>query len=181
MSMFYSLSQSNIWNVAARGSNIFDGGAHFYQTYKTKDDKFVSFGSLEPQFYSILVDKLELDEKFNNQMDMGNWNNFKDEIQKKIALKLRDEWDEIFLNSDVCYSPVLSIDETHENDHMRERNNFLTINDVIQPAPAPRFSNTKSSEPKQAPTIGEDNNEILMKLGYKEDDIIKLKNEKIIN
>jgi alpha-methylacyl-CoA racemase len=64
---------------------------------------------------------------------------------------------------------------------MRERNNFLTINDVIQPAPAPRFSNTKSSEPKQAPTIGEDNNEILMKLGYKEDDIIKLKDEKIIN
>ena len=181
MSMFYSLSQSNIWNVAARGSNIFDGGAHFYQTYKTKDDKFISFGSLEPQFYSILIDKLDLDEKFNNQMDISNWNNFKDEIQKKIILKTRDEWDEIFLNTDVCYSPVLSIDETHENDHMKKRNNFLTINDVIQPAPAPRFSNTKSSEPKQAPTIGEDNNEILLNLGYKDDDISKLKKDNIIN
>ena len=181
MSMFYSLSQSNIWNVAARGSNIFDGGAHFYQTYKTKDDKFISFGSLEPQFYSILVDKLDLDEKFNNQMDISNWNIFKDEIQKKIALKTRDEWDQLFLNSDVCYSPVLSIDETHENDHMKKRNNFLTINDVIQPAPAPRFSNTKSPKPKQAPTIGEDNNEILLNLGYKEDDIFKFKNDNIIN
>ena len=179
--MYYSLSQSYIWYGAARGSIIFDGGAHFYQTYKTKDDKFVSFGSLEPQFYSILVDKLDLDEKFYNQMDISNWNNFKDEIQKKIIQKTRDEWDEIFLNTDVCYSPVLSIDETHENDHMKKRNNFLTINDVIQPAPAPRYSNTKSSEPKQAPTIGEDNNEILLNLGYKDDDISKLKKDNIIN
>jgi alpha-methylacyl-CoA racemase len=114
-------------------------------------------------------------------MDISNWNNFKDEIQKKIILKTRDEWDEIFLNTDVCYSPVLSIDETHENDHMKKRNNFLTINDVIQPAPAPRFSKTKSSEPKQAPTIGEDNNEILLNLGYKDEDISKLKKDNIIN
>ena len=181
MSMFYSLSQSNIWNVSSRGSNIFDGGAHFYQTYKTKDDKFISFGSLEPKFYSILIDKLDLDEKFNNQMDMGNWKVFIDEIQQKIILKTREEWDSIFLNTDVCYAPVLSIEETHKNDHMIQRNNFIKINDVTQPAPAPRFSNTKSTDPRRAPSIGEDNNEILMKLGYKENDIMKLKDEKIIN
>ena len=181
MSMFYSLSQSNIWNVSSRGSNIFDGGAHFYQTYKTKDNKFISFGSLEPQFYSILINKLDLDEKFNNQMDIGNWKDFIDEIQQKIILKTREEWDSIFLNTDVCYAPVLSIEETHQNDHMIQRNNFITINDVIQPAPAPRFSNTESTDPKRAPSVGEDNNEILMNLGYNDDDIKNFKNESIIN
>lgn len=181
MSIFYSLSQSKIWNVSSRGSNIFDGGAHFYQTYKTKDDKFISFGSLEPQFYSILIDKLDLDKRFNNQMDTNSWKNFIDEIQAKIQLKTRDEWDEVFLDTDVCYAPVLSIEETHENEHMKQRNNFVKINNVIQPAPAPRFSSTKSSDPKQAPNVGEDNDEILKNLGYNDNDIINLKKESIIN
>ena len=119
-----------------------------------------------------------LQAKLNKKMSAGQRRSIEEQIK---LLKTRDEWDKVFLDTDACYAPVLSIEETHENEHMKQRNNFLKINNVIQPAPAPRFSSTKSSDPKQAPNIGEDNDEILKNLGYNDNDIINLKKESIIN
>tara|TARA_B110001454_G_scaffold218883_1_gene248398 strand:+ start:1889 stop:3013 length:1125 start_codon:yes stop_codon:yes gene_type:complete len=175
MSIFYSLSQSNLWDVDKRGENLFDGGAHFYQTYKTKDDKFISFGSLEPQFYEIIKHKLNLDKSFDNQFDKKKWNEMSNGISKIIETKTQSEWNEVFKDTDACYAPVLSINETHQNNHMIERNSFIKIKDVIQPSPSPRFSITKSEEPVIAPKVGENNNEILKKLGYTDKEIQELK------
>jgi alpha-methylacyl-CoA racemase len=181
MSIFYSLSQSNLWDVDKRGENLFDGGAHFYQTYKTKDDKFISFGSLEPQFYEIIKSKLNLDKSFDNQFDKKKWNEMSIGISKIIETKAQSEWNEIFKDTDACYAPVLSINETHQNNHMIERNSFIKINDVIQPSPSPRFSITKSEEPVIAPKVGENNDEILIKLGYTDKEIEELKDLNVLD
>ena len=179
-SILYTLSQSGIWNVKNRGSNLFDGGAPFYQVYKTKDDNFVSIGSLEPQFYQILKDKLELGTEFDNQMDPSSWPSLVNKLENIFKSKTRSEWNEIFEGTDVCYSPVLSIEEAKDHPHMKKRNNFFEINGITQPAPAPRFSESKISDPKIAPSVGQNNNEILKSLGYSDEDINKFIEEKIV-
>ena len=138
-------------------------------------------GSLEPQFYQLLVQKLNLSEKFSNQMDMSKWPDLINKLEGLFKTKTQNEWSELLENTDVCYAPVLSIDEARNHPHMKSRNNFISIDDVIQPSPAPRFSKTNSESPKKAPTVGENNEEILLQIGYTKDEINSFKERKIIN
>ena len=181
LTILYSLSQSGIWKVNEKGSNLFDGGSPFYQVYETKDNKYVSVGSLEPQFYQLLVQKLNLNEEFSNQMDMSKWPDLINKLEGLFKTKTQNEWNELLENTDVCYAPVLSIDEARNHPHMKSRNNFISIDDVIQPSPAPRFSKTNSESPKKAPKVGENNEEILLQIGYTKDEINSFKERKIIN
>ena len=181
LTILYSLSQSGIWKVNEKGSNLFDGGSPFYQVYETKDNKYVSVGSLEPQFYQLLVQKLNLNEEFSNQMDMSKWPDLINKLEGLFKTKTQNEWSELLENTDVCYAPVLSIDEARNHPHMKSRNNFISIDDVIQPSPAPRFSKTNSESPKKAPKVGENNEEILLQIGYTKDEINSFKERKIIN
>ena len=180
LTILYSLSQSGIWNVDKKGTNIFDGGSPFYQVYETKDNKYISVGSLEPQFYQLLMDKLNLGEDFKNQMDISKWPELKDKLEDLFKSKTQNEWNDLLENTDVCYAPVLSINEAREHPHMKARNNFISIEDVVQPTPAPRFSKTNSEPPKKAPKLGENNEEILLQLGYTDEDIKSFKERKII-
>ena len=86
-SIFHSLSQSGVWNVNNRGNNLFDGGAPFYQVYETKDNMHVSIGSLEPQFYQLLIDKLNLGDEFKNQMQLDQWDNMKSKLAEIFKTK----------------------------------------------------------------------------------------------
>jgi len=180
LTILYSLSQSGIWNVDKKGTNIFDGGSPFYQVYETKDNKYISVGSLEPQFYQLLMDKLNLGEDFKNQMDISKWPELIDKLENLFKSKTQNEWNDLLENTDVCYAPVLSINEAREHPHMKARNNFISIEDVVQPTPAPRFSKTNSESPKKAPKLGENNEEILLQLGYTDEDIKSFKERKII-
>jgi len=180
LTILYSLSQSGIWNVDNKGTNIFDGGSPFYQVYETKDNKYISVGSLEPQFYQLLMDKLNLGEDFKNQMDISKWPELIDKLENLFKSKTQNEWNDLLENTDVCYAPVLSINEAREHPHMKARNNFISIEDVVQPTPAPRFSKTNSEPPKKAPKLGENNEEILLQLGYTDEDIKSFKERKII-
>ena len=180
LTILYSLSQSGIWNVDKKGTNIFDGGSPFYQVYETKDNKYISVGSLEPQFYQLLMDKLNLGEDFKNQMDISKWPELIDKLENLFKSKTQNEWNDLLENTDVCYAPVLSINEAREHPHMKARNNFISIEDVVQPTPAPRFSKTNSESPKKAPKLGENNEEILLQLGYTDDDTKSFKERKII-
>ncbi len=180
LTILYSLSQSGIWNVDKKGTNIFDGGSPFYQVYETKDNKYISVGSLEPQFYQLLMDKLNLGEDFKNQMDISKWPELIDKLENLFKSKTQNEWNDLLENTDVCYAPVLSINEAREHPHMKARNNFISIEDVVQPTPAPRFSKTNSETPKKAPKLGENNEEILLQLGYTDEDIKSFKERKII-
>ncbi|HUO93122.1 MAG TPA: CaiB/BaiF CoA-transferase family protein, partial [Rhizomicrobium sp.] len=142
MAMFYGMNAAGMW-ADKRGVNLLDSGAHFYDTYETMDGKWIALGSIEPQFYRELLEKTGItDPAFEAQMDRGGWPELKKKIEAVIRTKTRDEWDRIMLGSDVCYAPVLSLEEAPKHPHNVARNTFVEIDGVVQPAPAPRFSRT---------------------------------------
>jgi len=151
MTMFYGMMASGMWQDK-RGSNLLDSGAHFYDTYETKDGKFVALGSIEPQFYRELMEKAGItDPAFAAQMDRSAWPSLKEKLAAVIKTKTRDEWDVLMLGSDVCYAPVLSLAEAPKHPHNVARQTFVTIDGVTQPAPAPRFSRTVPEAKPVAP------------------------------
>jgi alpha-methylacyl-CoA racemase len=160
MSFFYSLKEMGIW-TDTRKSNFLDGAAHFYDTYQCADSKYVAIGSIESEFYEILLKKLELtDPRFKNQMDKSIWKELKEIIASKIKSQPRDHWVEIFSGSDGCVTPVLNMDEAQEHEHNISRESFVNLEGFNQPAPAPRFSNDTLSIKHNAREIGSDIDDI---------------------
>lgn len=147
--MTYSFLANGQWRDE-RGVNLLDTGAHFYDTYETSDGKFVSIGAIEPQFYAELRKRLGLaeDTAFDAQMDPRHWPALKDKMTVLFKTKTRDEWCEILEHSDVCFAPVLSLLEAPNHPHNRNRGSFVTVDNVLQPAPAPRFSGTPAPKPR---------------------------------
>jgi len=172
MSMFYGMNAMGMWRDE-RGVNLLDSGAHFYDTYETKDGKYVAIGSIEPQFYRELLQKTGItDSAFEMQMDPKGWAALKEKLTAVIKTKTRDEWDAIMLGSDVCYAPVLSLKEAPKHPHNVARETFVEIDGVVQPAPAPRFSRTP---PKvQGGVTGPENDTALSAWGFSRADIDKL-------
>jgi alpha-methylacyl-CoA racemase len=172
MSMFYGMNAMGMWRDE-RGVNLLDSGAHFYDTYETKDGKYVAIGSIEPQFYRELLEKTGIaDSAFEMQMNPQGWPALKEKLAAVIKTKTRDEWDAIMLGSDVCYAPVLSLKEAPKHPHNVARETFVEIDGVVQPAPAPRFSRTP---PKvQGGVTGADNDAALSGWGFSRAEIDKL-------
>ena len=172
MSMFYAMTAMGIWKDE-RSRNMLDGGAHFYDTYETKDGKFVSIGSIEPQFYKELMEKTGIaDPAFAAQMDRDAWPLLKEKLAAVIKTKTRDEWDAVMQGSDVCYAPVLSIAEAPKHPHNAARKTFVEIDGVVQPAPAPRFSRTVAEV--QGPPRAADNPAMLSSWGFSDQEIAGL-------
>ena len=175
MTMIYSMQSSGMWKMTM-GSNLLDGGSHFYDTYECKDGKFISIGSIEPQFYTLLCQIAELDEKvFSKQMSRDLWPEQKEEIKKIFVKKTRDEWCELMEGTDVCFAPVLDMSEAPEHPHNKERKTFIDLEGVTQPAPAPRFSRTEPKVVSSPSIVGEHTNEVLSSIGLSEEDISTLK------
>lgn len=152
MTMFFGMASNNQWRDQ-RGVNLLDSGAHFYNTYETKDGKWIALGSIEPQFYKELIERAELPETdFSQQMDRARWPELQAQLATIIKTKTRDEWDVLMLGTDVCYAPVLSLAEAPSHPHSVARSTFVKLSGVVQPAPAPRFSRTVSEvqSPPQA-------------------------------
>ena len=169
MTMFYALTASGMWKDE-RASNLLDSGAHFYDTYETKDGKFVALGSIEPQFYKELMEKTGIaDPAFAAQMDRSAWPSLKEKLAAVIKSRTRDEWDAIMQGSDVCYAPVLSIAEAPKHPHNAARKTFIELDGIVQPAPAPRFSRTVPQV--QGPPEGADNMASLAGWGFSPSEI----------
>ena len=144
MTMFYTMTNVGGWN-RNRASNMLDTASHFYDTYQTSDEKFVSLGSIEPQFYSLMKEKLGLDEAdFADQLNPKKWPEQKQKIAAVIKRKTRSEWCDIMEGTDVCFAPVLDYLEAPEHHHMQARQAYIEVDGKVQPAPSPRFSRTKS-------------------------------------
>src|ERR1700733_148532 len=142
----YGMAGAGLWNDEDRETNMLDGGAHFYGTYETKDGKFVSVGSIEPQFYALLLEKTGLKgESLPAQMDRKAWAQLKSRMEHIFRTKTRDEWCAIMEGTDICFAPVLTMREAPDHPHMAAREIFVTRHGVTQPAPAPRFSRTPSA------------------------------------
>ena len=175
MTMIYTMQSSGVWKTSM-GSNLLDGGSHFYDTYECKDGKFISLGSIEPQFYALLCQIAELDESiFGNQMSRDSWPEQKEAIKKIILDKTRDEWCELMEGTDVCFAPVLDMSEAPKHPHNVERKTFIDLEGVTQPAPAPRFSRTEPEVVSSPSVVGEHTDEVLSSIGFSDEDINTLK------
>lgn len=152
----HGMRAGGLWG-GERGTNALDGGAPFYDTYETSDGKFMAVGCVEPQFYAELVEILGVDdEDLPFHLDASGWEQLKTLLGDAFRQRTRDEWAEIFADSDACVSPVLSPWEAHEHPHNRARNTFIEVDGIIQPAPAPRFSRTANAHPAAMDQGGRD-------------------------
>ncbi|MEM7078878.1 MAG: CaiB/BaiF CoA-transferase family protein [Pseudomonadota bacterium] len=176
MNAIFGMMNTGRWSHE-RGTNMLDGGAHFYGTYATADGKHVSIGSIEPQFYELLLEKTGLagDNTLPAQMSRDEWPLLREKLEAVFKTKSRDEWDEIMLGTDICYAPVLSFDEACDHPHNVDRQTFVEADGVRQAAPAPRFSRTEAQLPVPAAAPGEHTDEILAGLGHTAEDISALR------
>jgi alpha-methylacyl-CoA racemase len=171
MASTFAANQVGFWSDE-RGTNLLDSGSHFYEVYETADNKYISLGSIEPQFYAALLSKLGDDAKlFEQQFDSANWPAMKERLAAIIKGKTRDEWDAVFAGANACYAPVLSMAEVRHHPHHQARGTFIDDGEVWQPAPAPRFSRTKAEIHRGAATIGQHSEEILREFGFTENEI----------
>lgn len=174
MAAFYSMAQHGF--VDERGTNLLDGGAHFYNTYETSDGKYICVGSIEPQFYELLLQHAELtDPKFREQMSREKWPDMREELAAVFKTKTREEWCEVMEGTDVCFAPVLSVWEAPQHPHNVARKSFVECDGITQPAPAPRFSRSRPGVKHGARIPGQDADEILRSFQYAEDEINDLR------
>ena len=168
MSMFWGFKAMGAFNENAPGTNLLDTGAHFYDVYKCGDGRFISIGSIEPQFYAELLrlTGLDTDDEFLQQHDTANWPHMKDRLSQLFATKSSDEWCALMEHTDVCFAPVLTMSQAAEHPHNRERETFIDFNGVTQPAPAPRFSRTQPLIVLPPARVGEHTREVLADWGF---------------
>lgn len=178
MTPMYGLQAMGRWNGDERGVNLLDTGAHFYDVYETKDAKHISIGSIEPQFYAILLEKSGVDaEEFADQHNRDKWEGYTETLAAVFKTKTRDEWCEIMEYTDICFAPILSMNEAYQHPHNAERGTFIEVDGVRQPGPAPRFSRTKAEVARPSPTPGEHNVEALRDWGLDDDAIAATQSE----
>ena len=175
MTFFHGFRAMGIWNDE-RGTNLLDTGAHFYDVFECSDGEYVSIGSIEPQFYAELREKLELtDEKWDQQMSRSIWPELKAELAAIFKRRTRDEWCELMEHSDICFAPVLSMEEAPKHPHNVHRGTFVERNGVVQPGPAPRFSRTEAEIQRPPAHAGQHTDELLADVGYAAEEISALR------
>ena len=174
MTVLYSLHNMGQW-IPKRSSNLLDGGAHFYGVYETADNKFISVGSIEPQFYKVLIEKGNLDpDEFADQYDQENWPELKKSFEKIFKTKTRQQWCDLLDGSDACFSPVLDFTEAPEHPHNIARSTFIKIDGTVQPGTVPKFSRSTSHLPSAPKSEGSDTESVLKELGLSDIDIENL-------
>lgn len=172
MSFIYGLKAMGHWQVQ-RGSNLIDGAAHYYRTYACSDGKFIAVGPLERKFYCVLLEVCGLEEKDLPQ-NPARWQESTETLAKLFATKTRDEWCAILEGTDACVAPVLDMDEAPRHPHNRARETFVDYQDVVQPAPAPRFSRSKPKIQSPPCLAGEHSAAILKDWGFADEEIEQL-------
>ena len=182
MAIIYGRKALGHWQNE-RGVNMLDGAAHFYDTYECADGKYVAVGSIEPQFYALLLEHCGLadDPTFQAQMNPQHWPALKARLTAVFKTKTRAEWCEMMEGSDVCFAPVLDLDEAPQHPHNRARATFLDVEGVVQPAPAPRFSRTTPEIQRPPAFVGEHTEESLADWGFSVEEIAALKSGKAIS
>lgn len=169
--MVYGFKAGGLWNND-RGSNMLDGGMHFYDTYECSDGKFMAVGAIEPQFYKRLIEILDIEGiDLRKQHDLSSQETMRTLLQNRFAAKTQAEWTKLFEDEDACVSPVLNWDEAIAHPHNVERSVFTDIDGVDQPLPAPRFSRTVPEIPEPPTAADENTNEILSDWGLPQSEI----------
>jgi alpha-methylacyl-CoA racemase len=182
MSAFHGLQALGLHNDGP-GSVFLGGAAHFYDTYETRDGKYVSIAAIEPRFYEALIERAGLDRDtfaphaFNWSADEDTrtrWRELQAVLAKVFKSKTRDEWCVLLEGTDACFAPVLTLSEAPAHKHNTTRNAFLDVGGYLQAAPAPRFSRTRNGHPRPGVEPGTNSREILSAAGFSRSEIESL-------
>jgi alpha-methylacyl-CoA racemase len=175
MTAVYGLRAAGRW-TDQRGENILDSGAHYYNVYETQDGQYVAIGSIEPKFYAELLRLTNLEgEELPRQNDRSAWPALTKRLAAIFRTKTRDEWCRLLEGSEVCFAPVLSMQEAPSHLHNRARGTFVEVEGVVQPAPAPRFSRTPSTIQRPPAQPGEHTEEALHDWGFSASELEQLR------
>jgi alpha-methylacyl-CoA racemase len=163
-----------------RGVNLLDTGAHFYETYETADGRYISIGSIEPQFYAELLRLTDLSDELTSatQMDPRTWDAARDRLEVVFRTKSRDEWCALMEGTDACFAPVLNMEEVPQHPHNRARESFVEIDGIVQPNIAPRYSRTIPARPTMPSRATVE--AVLEPLGYTSREIHELQAREIV-
>jgi len=180
MTHAFALKAAGIWNDAREG-NFFDGSAPYYSAYQTADGKYVSLACLEPKFYQEFLRLAGLEkENLPDQTDRANWPELKDRLAAVFMSKTRDKWCELLEGTDACFAPVLSLEEAPKHPHNQARGNFIEVEGVLQPAPAPRFSRTRPQVRSGPCRPGQHTDQALLDWGIAASEVERLRLEKVV-
>jgi alpha-methylacyl-CoA racemase len=171
MAMIYGVKAGGLWSNE-RGTNLLDGGAPFYGTYMCADGKYLAVGPIEPQFYHTFLEKAGIDDPdLASQYDLSDWPLQREKLAAILATRARDEWCALLEGTDACVSPVLDLDEAPQHPHNQARGTFVVVDDVLQPAPAPRLSRTPGAIHSAPPLAGADTVAVLREWGFAQEEI----------
>lgn len=169
---FFGYLETGAWNPE-RGTNIVDSGAPFYDAYECADGKYLSVAAMEPKFYAALVELLGLTD-LPDQHDQARWPEMKERFAAAVKTRTRDEWCAAAEGIEACVAPVLGADELADDPHLAARGTFVREHDILQPAPAPRFSRTPAALTRRPPQPGEHTAEALEDWGFEVPEIAAL-------
>jgi alpha-methylacyl-CoA racemase len=179
-SLIWGMRAGGLWS-ADRGENLLDGGSHFYGVFECADGKWVSLASIEPAFYAVLLQALQLDStRFAAQMDAGQWAGLRGEVAAAIRRRTREEWSSLLEGSDVCFAPVLDFDEALRHPHNLARKAFEHSDGMVYPAAAPRFSRTPGAAAPPALKAGMQGRQVLSDLGFSAQEIADLESAGVV-
>lgn len=174
MTLFHGRRLNGTWQDV-RGTNYIDSGAPFYDVYETRDGRYVSVGCIEPKFHRELFARIGLRlEEVPSPLQRQDWPGLKERLAAVFRTRTRDEWVELLEGTDSCFAPVLGLGEVAGHPHHRARGSFVDVDDVVQPAPAPRFSRTPPRLPSRPPAPGEHTREVLSQWGFDDDELSRL-------
>jgi alpha-methylacyl-CoA racemase len=156
-SLFHGMLAAGVWS-SQRESNIFDGAAPFYRTYRTSDGQFMAVGAL----------------------DRSRWPRLIARIAEVFATADRDYWTESFIGTDACVTPVLSLGEAAATKYLRARSVFVERDGLVQPAPAPRLSDSPSPVGRRS-GWGSHTGAVLAELGYSQAQIGRLRADGVVS
>jgi alpha-methylacyl-CoA racemase len=181
MAMFYSLRAQERWRDE-RGVNFLDSAAPYYDSYETADGKYLAVGAIEPQFYKRFIALLGFadDPAFAKQNDPREWPSQKEKIAARVKTKSRAEWSAIFDGEDACVAPIMSLDEAPGHYHNEARNAFVDVNGAPQPAPAPRYSSSRTTNPAPLDASAAAADLILANAGFAANEIVKLRQTGVV-
>lgn len=181
MTFFHGLRELGL-QTDERGVNLLDGGAPFYDVYETSDGRYISIGPIEAHFYQELLRRIGADQDpvLMQQLNVPDFPNIKAGLRDIFMTKTREEWCEILEGTDACFAPVLSMKEAPEHPHAKARQAFVTVDNITQPAPAPRFSRTPGAISGPPPKPGEHSEALLCDWGFSQEVISALLEDKII-
>lgn len=149
MAMFYDMHAHGLWKTQ-RHSNLLDGAAPFYSTYRCLDGKDLALGPIEPQFWQLFCEKVGHPEWINQGRSPDTWQSFKPHLEALFLSQPQQHWCDLLEDTDACLSPILTMQEAPQHPHLQARACFFELDGIIQPAPAPRFSRTPQAQPNTA-------------------------------